>query len=394
MLFSLVLGLIVLIVLILEYSRINRPMLLMIIGFSIFYWNFRGWLLYFGFFDKFSYLNPSATYSILEGEYLPFFILFLLFFFLALGYLVGFKITIINESNSSNNYSMTDLIVGYCIAGLLSLVYPICFLTYSIFVFIFVFIDDVKMKHKFEKIFLLSLSLIFLLSYLFFFSVDRRDYLAVILVFLFLLMYKNKLSIINCLIYIPISIFMIVYISIYLRSSGESFNVLFDNLDVFIKIIEVETDFSIVYDDLIYMIYKLINNEVDYLYGLTLVKPFLYIIPRELLPSKPETLSVLYSKYFNNWFYQAGGSQPVSILGDFFWNLSYLSFLASSLFGYFLGFMDKVYIKSNSTYNTAIVGVSFCMIFSMFRGPFDNFLLTFVFIYVGIYFIHRKKFIF
>jgi len=84
------------------------------------------------------------------------------------------------------------------------------------------------------------------------------------------------------------------------------------------------------------------KGEVDYLYGYTFIK-FLFIpIPRQVFPGKPRSMIDIYTTRFAPNFRAIGGSYPVIIYSESFWNFSLFGFL----FLYILfRFFNKIYLK-------------------------------------------------
>ncbi len=366
-----------------SYMKNNRPIVLILIAFICFYWTVRAVMLFSGHYSIYAYLNPSATYSSITNRALI--VLSIAVLFLVLGYFYGYS-----KSEKAMFVERTpegiDFLVGFGITLMISIAFPVLIYAYLMFVSIYFFVNERK------KILVILLMLITLLILLFI-SNDRRDYLSYILMIIFMFLYKEKLNLLKLFLSSFLSLSIIVYISIAMRSGDASFSILFDNFETFIGIIEVETDFSILFDDLVYMIEKLLSGKAEYLNGISFIKPLLYPIPREILPDKPETLSILYSKAFNPWFYEQGGSQPITIIGDVFWNFSYFGFVVLFFFGWFLGKADKTYVLfKSSKFSASIIGTLFCFIFSVLRGPFDNFIIIIFFILIIIPLIHRRRY--
>ena len=79
-----------------------------------------------------------------------------------------------------------------------------------------------------------------------------------------------------------------------------------------------------------------------------LSKPLFWLIPRELWDAKPETVSREFAKVFRNSFYNAGGSRPTTLIGEFYWNFH----IIGVVFGMFiLGYLlKKVRVLSQASY--------------------------------------------
>lgn len=388
MLLGLSIGTFFIILMVIDFIRNKRPMLFILTAFSLFYWNVRGWMLFSGLYVKYAYLNDNASISEVYYAWLPYLIVSISVAVVYFGYRVFYSNTRGNYNFNEVDLNSLDMVFGWVVVLLISPVYLNVILIYGVFSFIYFYIKDrgtTRVLNLIPSMFILAIYFIYITD-------DRRDFLAVLLVPIFLLIYYNKFPIKLALVVIPTVLFFITYISIALRSNTNSLDVIFSEKDVFIKIIEVETDFSIVYDDLIFLLKKLTSGEAQYLFGFTLIKPLFYFIPRSIFPDKPESLSIIYSQTFNPGFAASGGSQPITIIGDLFWNLSYFSLVPLFIFGGFLGWIDKCFSshRGNMLF-MGIVGVSFSIVFSILRGPIDNFAISFVFIFFGIRFLHSKK---
>ena len=75
------------------------------------------------------------------------------------------------------------------------------------------------------------------------------------------------------------------------------------------------------------------NDEVDLLYGSTFIKFLFLPIPRSVFPDKPDSMIDIYTKKFDPVFRNRGGSYPVIIYAEAFWNFHLLGmFLVYILF--------------------------------------------------------------
>jgi hypothetical protein len=100
------------------------------------------------------------------------------------------------------------------------------------------------------------------------------------------------------------------------------------------------------------------SGEEKYLYGSTFLK-FLFIpIPRSLFPEKPLSMIDIYTNKFDPSFRSIGGSYPVIIYSESYWNFSLLAFpflyLIFSLFNRFylkvVGFIERSNISIYSVF--------------------------------------------
>ncbi|MGY8875505.1 MAG: O-antigen polymerase [Pseudoalteromonas sp.] len=375
MFLSLFIGSFVIFVMALYFFKKQGPCLLLLLAFSIFYFNLRGWLLFSGNYSKFAYLNPSTNYAQDDSFVFASFCISILMSITFLGYVVGSKVLKINDDLNKGEYSPLSACIIFTTSILGYFIYPPSILISGV-LFFYIYLH--QSTHKF---FFLTLSIVLLTVVILFITDDRRDFLAILLIPVFYMLHIQKIFSIRFIAISSAALVGIIYISIALRSGDDSFEILFANKESLIKILEVETDFSIVYDDLLFFFSEYYNGKVDLLYGTTLLKPFMYLIPREIFIDKPETLSVLYSKVFNPSFAYSGGSQPITFIGDYFWNLGFFSIVLLFIFGIILSKVDGVYLKNRSNSRIVIfTAIFFSFLFSLLRGPFDTFIISYAFI--------------
>ena len=246
-------------------------------------------------------------------------------------------------------------------------------------------------------------SFIFALSILFFvvFSEDRRDFLALTLVAFLASSLFYRISMLRISLATVLFGLFILYVSISLRTNG------FFDLGAALErvsdysqlqaVLEVETDFSIVYDD--YILFWDSRFDYQHLYGVSFLKPLVSMVPRTIWESKPETSAVLFSQIFNPTFHYFGGTEPVTIFGELFWNFGWFSLVFFVLMGCGYRIIDKsfqtsVIERDGST--QAFYLVLSATSFHILRGPIDNFwfvhffLILTVFLAVIIYRVPRR----
>ncbi|MEO9954654.1 hypothetical protein [Nonlabens sp.] len=126
------------------------------------------------------------------------------------------------------------------------------------------------------------------------------------------------------------SVFYIIIISSIMRGYG-NFNVE-DPLEASTHVIEyVTSDYAVfalsanfeiftVYGNSSNALNYVYNEEVDLLYGSTFAKVLFVPIPRSVFPDKPESMVNIYTQKFQPSFRGIGGSLPVVIYGEVFWN--------------------------------------------------------------------------
>ena len=91
------------------------------------------------------------------------------------------------------------------------------------------------------------------------------------------------------------------------------------------------------------------NDEVDLLYGSTFLKIFFIPFPRYIFPEKPESIINLYTRKFAPDFRDRGGSYPVGIYGEVFWNFSWFGLGVILLM---FQFLNRVYFSILEHLNT------------------------------------------
>ncbi len=150
--------------------------------------------------------------------------------------------------------------------------------------------------------------------------------------------------------------------------------------------IVLNLDFAVVYDDYMFLLNN-VPDENPYIYGKTYSKFLFGFIPRSLWPEKPETVNILYFKTFFPEQYTAGRSRAVSMIGEMYWNFSYMGVMCGMcIMGFFIRILDNILYSSIE--NKEYVKIMFiCLMFSyildIFRGGlFTNFAQMFICIFL------------
>lgn len=218
-------------------------------------------------------------------------------------------------------------------------------------------------------------------------SNERRDMLVMIMALLAMGYHNAVVRKYFANIFVPLFCFVcLAIIAITMRSGLDrpSEQIL---ASVLIKKIETELDYSIVADTTAYAM-ESAYMESEYFYGESLLKPFLYFVPRSIMPEKPETISRTVAKAYFPGFYRHGGSTPVGLMGEAFLNFSFLGVvLFSLLYAKYASIIFTLsYSKSivTSQFGTALTAGSFYLL----RGPIDTMLIGFL--SLVIFFIYTK----
>jgi len=305
-----------------------------------------------------------------------------IFFYFSYKYFYSKDIGRVYEYNKDRDYGK---IVILAIGIFQILIFSSINLVYIMYLFIYNYY-----KNNRYKVFIFVS--FFILIYFFTYTDDRRNWLFLVLSLMFMYFVKSKnQKIIKILIFGGGALLIMSYIAIAFRTDG-LFNYsavesrIVNNSDALMGILEIETDFPIVSDDLILLFDKIvIEDKIDYTYGKNFFKPLYAFIPREVWVDKPITISRLFSKKFNKWFYDQGGSEPITIYGELFWNFGFLSFPFYIIIGLIATFFDKKLYNSLIMNNDSELSFYIAYIslgFVVLRGPLDNFWLMYFSVFI------------
>lgn len=141
--------------------------------------------------------------------------------------------------------------------------------------------------------------------------------------------------------------------------------------------IVLNLDFAMVYDDYMFLLNN-VPNRNNYIYGKTYSKFIFGFIPRSSWPEKPETINILYFKTFFPHQYTTGRSRAVSMIGEMYWNFSYIGVICGIwIMGIFIRILDSILyssIKSANYVKIMFICLLFSYILDIFRGGlFTNF---------------------
>ena len=222
---------------------------------------------------------------------------------------------------------------------------------------------------------------------------SKREAIFAIFPIIFLEFYirniKYNLSNIFLIVFIAIFIMVVIgYMSI-LRGYG-SFElngglqdlVLLSNYfysDTFVSSFMDNMEFSFFYFNTYNSIELILNNPDLMTWGSTLIKPLFILIPRDMVTFKPDSMINIYTNMANPYFASVGGSWPINIISEFFWNFHFLSFVFILIFSIIVIRVYYSYLTSLTNMKGGMIAFSLLvyMVFIMLiRGSgFDLFLI-------------------
>ena len=211
---------------------------------------------------------------------------------------------------------------------------------------------------------------------------ERRDWAVAMYVIGWVLVLLKLTSVTSRSAIGVVMLAMVAFVAVALRTAGSVVERLEGATQrrAVLAIVEWELDFPLVYDDLV-LLFRQVPKRNEYLYGQSLTKPFVAWVPRDLWPGKPETFSKQVSRTFNPTFYRNGGSEPLTFVGELYWNFGWLAFPFGVLLGYLQAIFDAIYRTGQLLGNLAPqVGgavragglVLSAMTFYLLRGPLDT----------------------
>ena len=152
--------------------------------------------------------------------------------------------------------------------------------------------------------------------------------------------------------------------------------------DALLPIVEIELDFPLIYDDLAILLDEVPRNS-DYVYGVYFFKPLFSWVSRDIWRDKPDSLSRYYTQQFNPRFYTVGGSEPVTFVGELYWNFSYFGVFVAFLLGVLIRRIDEYWLSARNLLSKVNGIVLATMLFYLLRGPMDTFWLAFAFYFAA-----------
>jgi len=260
------------------------------------------------------------------------------------------------------------LVLTYLVLGFTYVHIPSIFLL--IFLFFYIYGTGKSNINGFKMLIGLSL-ILFVSTYI---TSGRRDLLKVMFIFLAFLPFTNiKVSLTKIF-----SVFTIVAISLIIITLHRS-TPLVDFTDLITRISKqlqeaellldfllVNADFAVAYDNYLFIIDNI--RELGMLYGSSLIKMFIFFIPRVIWPSKPIDVQLLIVEENINFTFAGGTSQSMNLIGEVFWNFGTLGIpLIFFLLGILFKVIDKNILSSSRFYKSLYIVFS-PTIFLIWRG--------------------------
>ncbi|MBJ54755.1 MAG: hypothetical protein CMQ46_05790 [Gammaproteobacteria bacterium] len=375
-------------------SRQHRFSLASFAFFTIVYFTIRPiWLSFSSEFDSaYLYLN-RLEYVPLEALHEVLFFVSACWLLIEIGYRFSTGTIKVKENlrrvNRRSRFSLGVLFLVFVSLGLITNIHPLFRLLYLLGLFLVIYLCSFIFRYGFRFKGAI-VNFVFLLSVLvlLFGSDDRRDFaVALAAFFLMFLTFRESFKIpIKSLLYFTVGVVAFLLFAIGMRQGSYNTSYLSGgNLE---SVVAVELDFPIVFDTVHHVFYK--HTIDDAHWGVYYLKPFFWLIPRSIFPDKPETLSRVISREFNPGFYSAGGSEPITIYGEFFFNFYWFGVLLFFLVGYSLGLLDDYYLRSSEWFQRSLAVTLISSLFFVFRGPIDT-VLIYYFVLIIVYYILSKK---
>jgi len=173
--------------------------------------------------------------------------------------------------------------------------------------------------------------------------------------------------------------------------------------DIFIGGLLLNIEVGYVYFHSLNSIELIINNPTLLAFGSTIIKAFFIVLPRSIVPFKPDSIITLYTTNYDPAFRVVGGSFPINIFSEFFWNFHIFGILLSLLLILFCRLLYKnLYqaIDISSIPKTLFYFVCYFNILTLARGSGLDLYCLILFLssfFIGLYmavdsFLFRKNY--
>lgn len=122
-------------------------------------------------------------------------------------------------------------------------------------------------------------------------------------------------------------------------------------------------------------------------FGSTIIKFLFIFIPRSIFPGKPDSILELYTSEYSPSFRAIGGSYPINIFSEYFWNFHFLGVVLVLIMVFAFHFFFKILIKNMGNSKLALkiwLLYAYMQIITYVRGSgLDQY---FVYIIMGLFF--------
>tara|TARA_B100000886_G_C20424902_1_gene493438 strand:+ start:249 stop:1577 length:1329 start_codon:yes stop_codon:yes gene_type:complete len=312
-----------------------------------------------------------------------------------LGYLIGAAIFkhFTNKENSTSQHSprfthgtgtreIDGFLIGLVTITNLTLIVFFSeirtFFIFSTVITLLIYLKFSKLNYSF-RVFFSTIIVCTSTIAIIFLSTSRSDLIKLFILMGFLYFFLNRRST-NLIKLFPVGIILFIggifitinrsNIDLSLEDSIVSFFVSYEGI---IEILMALGDIGIAFDNLVYLVKNTSFDEL--LLGSSLVRPLFFLIPRTLWLGKPidTQLLIVDERYGALSEFGGGTSQSITLVGEFYWNLS--------IFGTFFGFfliailiknLDKILFNTRSISTVYVLAASSPFFFIIWRGAYSS----------------------
>jgi len=294
------------------------------------------WFFYFNFLPAFFVQSFSNKYAI--------FLSILTVIFFTIGYILGsFGTTKEKMSNMdiSNTYKFYYIYIS---------IFILSYFFKNLFTPLLALISAHLIIKLLSSRYYIYTLMVTIMSASYLFMQYTRMYILMIIIYIFMYFYiKNKKFYLLQIVTVTISGLFLLIVMLYQRVFQE---INLSKIFTYLNKIDIEDFFKLVDN---YFVYEAYLHTLEYfpkyhlfLYGDSLIKPFIFWIPRSIWEDKPEGLTTFLPKLFYGTSRGSEYSTGMTITGEFYVNFGLLGVvLFSFLFGYISIFITKKLLTSN-----------------------------------------------
>jgi hypothetical protein len=370
------------------FTRLQRPALVVFFGFCLFYLSLRGVMLLSDTYGQFGALHGGREFE--AAMLVKVFWISLVFIGAVL---LGYGKFTTHKPDNNLYRSIPDSVLNsaFFIVWLLSVIAISFASEVRSFnpAFCFVILGGVYYVYYRPRLYprlLIFLAGISAIVFALLQTIERRDWAVAAASVSLIFIISQSRKIIRLATLSAGMIAVMFFMAIMLRTGdGLSVNDTIDRVSTakaILPLVEIELDFPIVFDDLTIMI-EAVPSRLDYTYGANFFKPLFSWIPRDIWPTKPDTLSRYFSKELNPFFYLHGGSEPVTFVGELYWNFSLFGVVFALGLGKLIRRIDEYSLGATNLLQYVNSIILATMMFYLLRGPIDTFWLHFAFYFSG-----------